>query len=45
MSVYPDIQKTLDEYGNGNRIDATNIFFTNGKEDPWKWVTQLENRP
>lgn len=45
MSVYPDVTKTLDEYGNGNKIDATNVFFTNGKEDPWKWVTQLQNRP
>lgn len=45
MTVYPDISLTLSEYGNGNHIDATNIFFTNGHEDPWKWVTQLEDRP
>ncbi len=45
MAEYPKIQKTLDAYGNGNQINATNIFFTNGSQDPWKWVTQLENRP
>jgi hypothetical protein len=45
MSQNPNMQQTLDAYGNGNQMDGTNIFFTNGSEDPWKWVTQLENRP
>lgn len=45
MSKYPDIAHTLAEYGNGNEIDMSNIFFTNGSQDPWKWVTQLKNRP
>lgn len=45
MSQYPNIQKTLEAYGNGNQLDGTNIFFTNGSEDPWKWVTQLQDRP
>ena len=45
MTVYPDVATTLANFGNGNKIDATNIFFTNGREDPWKWVTQLEDRP
>ena len=44
-STLPNIQRTLDLLGNGNQIDETNIFFTNGSEDPWKWVTQLNNRP
>lgn len=34
-SALPNIQKTLDNLGDGNQIDATNIFFTNGSEDPW----------
>ena len=45
MSQNPNMQQTLNAYGNGNQMDGTNIFFTNGSEDPWKWVTQLENRP
>jgi hypothetical protein len=45
MSVYPDIAATEAAFGGGNKIDATNTFFANGKEDPWKWVTQLEDRP
>ena len=44
MSQFPAISRTVDNYG-GNRIAATNIFFTNGAEDPWKWVTQLQDRP
>ena len=44
-SQYPEISYTESQYGGGNKINATNIFFANGKEDPWKWVTQLENRP
>lgn len=44
MSIYPDMAKTEYMYG-GNKIAATNIFFTNGSEDPWQWVTQLEDRP
>lgn len=45
MTKYPDVTYTASQYGNGNQIDATNIFFANGLEDPWKWVTQLEPRP
>lgn len=45
MTVYPDISLTETQYGGGNKIDSTNTFFANGREDPWKWVTQLENRP
>ena len=45
MNIYPDVAYTESQYGGGNRINATNIFFANGVEDPWKWVTQLENRP
>jgi len=45
MSIYPDVAATEAAFGGGNKINATNIFFANGKEDPWKWVTQLENRP
>lgn len=45
MTVYPDVSYTMQQYGGGDSINATNIFFTNGHEDPWKWVTQLEPRP
>lgn len=43
--TYPMITYTEDQYGGGNKMDGTNIFFTNGSEDPWKWVTQLQDRP
>jgi len=43
MSKFPAINRTQDNYG-GNKIAASNIFFTNGWEDPWKWVTQLTDR-
>lgn len=29
----------------GFDISGTNMFLTNGNEDPWKWVTQRETRP
>mmetsp|Transcript_76060 Transcript_76060/g.105131 ORF Transcript_76060/g.105131 Transcript_76060/m.105131 type:complete len:221 (-) Transcript_76060:56-718(-) len=29
----------------GFNIGGTNMFLTNGNEDPWKWVTQRETRP
>lgn len=45
MTQYPDVAYTEAQYGGGNNIDAHNIFFANGLEDPWKWVTQLEPRP
>lgn len=45
MSIYPNVEFTEKTYGYGNKINSTNIFFANGSEDPWKWVTQLEDRP
>lgn len=45
MSIYPNVELTESTYGYGNKINSTNIFFANGSEDPWKWVTQLEDRP
>ena len=44
-SQYPTITYTEDMYGGGNKMQGTNIFFTNGSEDPWQWVTQLQDRP
>ena len=44
-SQYPTIAYTESVYGGGNKMQGTNIFFTNGSEDPWQWVTQLQDRP
>jgi hypothetical protein len=34
----PDVNGTNQYYG-GSRIAATNVFFTNGGEDPWQWAS------
>ena len=44
MSVLPAVSQTAGRYG-GYNIAGTNILFTNGSEDPWRWATQRKDRP
>ena len=41
MPYNPKAQQTTIDQG-GVDIAATNIFFANGSEDPWKWASQME---
>ncbi|KAJ3448085.1 peptidase s28 family protein [Anaeramoeba flamelloides] len=34
--IWPNTQAIIDEFGS-NEIKGTNIFFTNGANDPWQW--------
>jgi len=42
MPVEPAAQQTRIDQG-GWDISATNIFFANGVEDPWKWATRMDS--
>jgi len=40
--LWPDTWKYNTEYG-ATYLQATNIMYTNGIEDPWQWATKLES--
>jgi len=40
----PAIENTVIDQG-GFNIQASNIFFANGNEDPWKWAAIQTSRP
>ena len=42
MTKSPRAAQTTIDQGGWN-IAQTNIFFTNGVEDPWKWATQMDS--
>ena len=44
MSEQPSVKATTNRFG-GYNIAGTDIFFTNGSEDPWRWATQRKDRP
>jgi hypothetical protein len=44
FTILPKAENTQFDQGGAN-IQGTNIFFTNGIEDPWQWATQREDRP
>lgn len=42
VSELPDVEGSNTYYGGSaitNHTGVTNIFFTNGVEDPWRWAT------
>jgi len=43
MQHLPAIKETQFDQG-GFNTQGTNIFFTNGGEDPWQWATQRVSR-
>lgn len=44
MPAKPKAEETTIDQG-GWDIGVTNVFFTNGAEDPWRWATQQESNP
>ena len=42
--MLPDTHKTNLMLG-GQWLHGSNIIFTNGEEDPWKWATLLKRTP
>lgn len=36
--MIPDVEHTNSIYG-GLKLDGSNIYFTNGDEDGWKWAS------
>ncbi|KAJ5078336.1 peptidase s28 family protein [Anaeramoeba ignava] len=37
MNLFPDTEAIITEFGS-NKIDATNVFFSQGGQDPWQWA-------